>query len=62
MVLRSATSAEICIQMIDSQCAPAEKSLDYRLGSYVWRGCRTTTARAVTREGGKPESWMKIES
>jgi hypothetical protein len=49
-------------QKIDTQCAPAEKSLEYRLGSYVWRGCRTTTARALIREVEKTESWMNIES
>jgi hypothetical protein len=50
------------IQMIDTQCALAEKSLEWRLGSYVWGGCRTTTERAVIREEGKTESWINIES
>jgi len=30
--------------------------LEFRLGSYIWGGCRTITARAVIREGGKTES------
>jgi len=41
------------IQMIDTQCAPAEKSLECRLGSYVWGGCHTTPARAGIREGNE---------